>query len=43
MILAVNKGIKPNVDGREGRKSVELIEAIYTSSDTGKVVALKYQ
>lgn len=43
MILAVEKGIKPNVDGYEGRKSVELIEGIYTSSDTGKAVTLKYQ
>lgn len=43
MILAVEKGIQPNVDGYEGRKSVELIEAIYTSSETGKVVPLKYQ
>ena len=43
MILAIEKGIKPNVDGYEGRKSVELIEGIYTSSDTGKAVTLKYQ
>ena len=43
MILAINKGIPPSVDGREGRKSVELIEAIYKSSETGKVIPLKYQ
>jgi predicted dehydrogenase len=43
MILAINKGIPPNVDGREGRKSVELIEAIYKSSETGKLIPLKYQ
>lgn len=43
MILAITKGIKPNVDGYEGRKSVELIEAIYRSSDTGKAITLKYQ
>ncbi len=43
MILAINKGVKPNVDGYEGRKSVELVEAIYTSSETGKVIPLKYQ
>jgi predicted dehydrogenase len=43
MLLAINKGITPNVDGREGRKSVELIEAIYKSSETGKVIPLKYQ
>ena len=43
MILAINKGIAPNVDGYEGRRSVELIEAIYKSSETGKVIPLKYQ
>ncbi|MBD3183042.1 hypothetical protein GF312_12175 [Candidatus Poribacteria bacterium] len=43
MLLAVNKGIPPNVDGVEGRKSVELIEAIYNSSKTGEVITLKYQ
>ena len=43
MLLAINKGIPPNVDGREGRKSVELIEGIYRSSETGKVITLKYQ
>jgi len=43
MLLAINKGIPPNVDGREGRKSVELIEAIYKSSETGEVIPLKYQ
>jgi len=43
MLLAIHKGITPNVDGREGRKSVELIEAIYTSSETGKLIPLKYQ
>ena len=43
MLLAINKGITPNVDGYEGRRSVELIEAIYKSSETGKVISLKYQ
>ncbi len=43
MLLAINKGVKPNVDGYEGRKSVELVEAIYTSSETGKMIPLKYQ
>ena len=43
MILAIEKGVTPNVDCYEGRKSVELIEAIYTSSETGKVIPLKYQ
>jgi UDP-N-acetyl-2-amino-2-deoxyglucuronate dehydrogenase len=43
MLLAINKGVPPNVDGREGRKSVELVEAIYRSSETGKLIPLKYQ
>ena len=43
VLLAINEGIPPNVDGREGRKSVELVEAIYRSSETGKLVPLKYQ
>jgi UDP-N-acetyl-2-amino-2-deoxyglucuronate dehydrogenase len=43
MLLAINEGIPPNVDGREGRKSVELIEAIYRSSETGELIPLKYQ
>ena len=43
MLLAISKGIPPNVDGREGRKSVELVEAIYRSSKTGKLIPLKYQ
>ncbi len=43
MLLAINEGIPPNVDGREGRRSVELIEAIYRSSETGKLIPLKYQ
>jgi UDP-N-acetyl-2-amino-2-deoxyglucuronate dehydrogenase len=30
----------PNTDGRSGRKSVEIIEAIYRSAKTGKKVAL---
>ncbi len=39
-IKAIENGTKPAIDGEEGRKSVELILAIYKSSWTGKVVKL---
>jgi len=39
-IKAIESRSKPLVDGKEGRKSVELILAIYKSSWTGKKVAL---
>lgn len=37
---AINKDRRPSVDGVEGRRSVEIIRAIYKSSHTGKPVAL---
>ncbi|MEM2926855.1 MAG: Gfo/Idh/MocA family oxidoreductase [Candidatus Bathyarchaeia archaeon] len=40
MILAVSKGAKPAVDGEGGRWSVELFNAIYESSRTGRVIEL---
>jgi UDP-N-acetyl-2-amino-2-deoxyglucuronate dehydrogenase len=39
-VTAIDKEKKPLVDGEEGRKSVEIILAIYKSSWTGKRVAL---
>lgn len=39
-VTAIEKGRKPLVDGEEGRKSVEIILAIYKSSWTGKRVPL---
>ncbi len=39
-IAAITKGEKPKVDGYEGRKSVEIILAIYKSSWTGRRVQL---
>jgi predicted dehydrogenase len=39
-VRAIQTGRKPFVDGREGRRSVELIEAIYRSASTGKTVRL---
>lgn len=37
---AIQKGVKPAIEGREGRLAVALIEAIYKSAKTGKVVKL---
>ncbi len=39
-VEAVQTGRVPRVDGREGKKSVDLICAIYESNRTGKVVEL---
>jgi UDP-N-acetyl-2-amino-2-deoxyglucuronate dehydrogenase len=39
-VAAVRENRPPKVDGREGRKSVDLICAIYESNRTGKVVEL---
>lgn len=37
---AIKKGTKPLVDGHEGRRSVEIILAIYKAAETGKSVQL---
>ena len=39
-VRAIETGTQPAVDGREGRKAVELILAIYKSAETGKPVKL---
>ena len=39
-VRAIDRGTDPLVDGREGRKSVEIILGIYKSAKTGKVVRL---
>jgi predicted dehydrogenase len=39
-LAAVKSGKKPAIDGMEGRKSVEIILAIYESAWTGKKVSL---
>lgn len=41
-LQAIDDGRAPFVDGREGRKSVELIRAIYRSAATGTAVTLPY-
>jgi predicted dehydrogenase len=40
-VRAIAEGRKPLVDGREGRRAVEVILAIYESAATGRVVELK--
>lgn len=40
-VNAIQNGGKPLVDGKEGRKAVELIQAIYASNASGKVIHLK--
>ena len=37
-LAAIESNRKPLVDGREGRKAVEIILAIYRSAETGRVV-----
>jgi predicted dehydrogenase len=39
-LQAIDAGKDPAIDGREGRKSVEIIRAIYRSARTGAAVAL---
>jgi UDP-N-acetyl-2-amino-2-deoxyglucuronate dehydrogenase len=39
-LQAIDSGQAPQVDGREGRKSVEIIRAIYRSASTGRAVPL---
>jgi predicted dehydrogenase len=41
-LQAIDEGRAPLVDGREGRKSVEIIRAIYRSAATGAAVRLPY-
>ncbi|MSR33055.1 MAG: Gfo/Idh/MocA family oxidoreductase [Gemmataceae bacterium] len=42
-VKAILQGGKPLVDGKEGRKAVEVIQAIYASIASGKVVEIKGQ
>jgi predicted dehydrogenase len=39
-VAAVRTGMMPLCDGREGRKSVALVEAMYRSARTGAAVVL---
>ena len=40
VLQAIEKNRAPAVDGREGRRSVEIILAIYKAAETGKVIKL---
>ncbi len=42
VINSLNNGEKGLIDGLEGRKSVELINAIYESAETGKEIFLRF-
>ena len=39
-VEAVRKNGKPAIDGHEGRRSVEIILAVYKAAETGKTVKL---
>lgn len=40
VLRAIAKGARPQIDGPEGRRSVEIILAIYKSAETGRAVKL---
>ncbi len=40
VIKAIKQGSNPRIDGREGRRSVEIILAIYKAAETGKRIQL---
>lgn len=41
VLKAIRQGTTPSIDGHEGRRSVEIILAIYKASETGKRVQLQ--
>jgi len=40
VLTAIKKGQKPAIDGHEGRRSVEIILAVYKAAETGRTVRL---
>ncbi|MCX7427178.1 MAG: Gfo/Idh/MocA family oxidoreductase [Planctomycetia bacterium] len=40
VLAAMKKGTKPRIDGPEGRRSVEIILAVYKAAETGRAVKL---
>jgi predicted dehydrogenase len=40
VLQAIQKGVAPSVDGHEGRRSVEVILAVYKAAETGRAVKL---
>jgi predicted dehydrogenase len=43
VVDAIQQGTKAIVDGLEGRKSLELINALYESAETGREVHLRFR
>ncbi len=43
MVDCIRNNTQQLVDGLEGRKSLELISAIYESIETGREVALRFE
>lgn len=39
-VAAIESGRPPSVDGREGRRAVEVILAVYEATETGRVISL---
>ena len=42
-VEAVNENRPPAIDGHEGRRSVEIILAVYKAAETGKIIKLPLQ
>ena len=40
VLKAIRNGTNPSIDGNEGRRSVEIILAIYKSAETGRTIQL---
>ncbi|QDT12449.1 Gfo/Idh/MocA family protein [Planctomycetes bacterium K23_9] len=40
LVNAINNDTSPSIDGHEGRRSVEVIEGIYESAKSGKIITL---
>jgi UDP-N-acetyl-2-amino-2-deoxyglucuronate dehydrogenase len=40
VVQAIRKGTTPSIDGLEGRRSVEIILAIYKAAETGRAIPL---
>ena len=43
MVEAIREDRPPRIDGHEGKKSLEIIKAIYRSAESGKTVELPFQ
>ncbi len=43
MVQAVEEDREPRINGEAGRKAIEIIQAIYESARSGKVVTFPYK